>query len=163
MPLENLSEAKLAFYNDSVIHFSAQISNLSAKGVNTTNMSLILQGAQSQIITPFKLAIQGNTNSTQLWSALNEYCLYDGCPVGLNYHLDAKINIAKLDAITAKLRNVSNDTVDLNAAQASLNNASAELTKVGTAQYSGGAGVQIWTNIDSAVVSLHSAFNKLSK
>lgn len=162
LPLENLSSAKLAFYNASVVHFNAQISNLSANGVNTTNMSIILQGGESQIIQPFQQSIQGNTNPTGLWNALNQYCLYDGCPLGTNYHLDAKINIAKLYALTAKLRTVSNDTVDLNNSQSSLNLASSELANVGTSQYSANQAVQIWTNINASVVSLHSAFNKLN-
>lgn len=158
--LENISEQKLAFYNNVTLHFNNQISNLSAKGVNTTNMTAILNGAQTTIITPFQTAIQNNTNSTQLWAALREYCLFDGCPTGINYHLDAKISIAKLYAIEAKLRIDTNDTADLNAANVSLNLASSELAKVGTASYSEGDGAQIWANIGRAAVSLHTAVNK---
>jgi hypothetical protein len=159
--LVNISQDKLTFYNNSEANFAAQENRLSANGVNTANMTIVLQGAQTEIIQPYQAAIGSGANTTQIWAALKQYCLYDGCPNGLNYHLDARFTIAKLDAIAAKVSTVSNDTVDLNNAQASLNSASTELAIVGTAQYSGGNGVKIWTNIRSAEVSLHGALKKL--
>jgi hypothetical protein len=161
-PVVKIADKKLAFYNNAIAQFNAQISFLSSHNVSTANMTTIVAGAQTQIVTPLQTAVSTG-NQTQIQAALNQYCMFNGCQNGTNYHLDAKYSIAKLYAIDAKLRALSNNTSDINGSVAALNNASAELGVVGSAQYSNGNGAKIWANIRLAVTDTTNAYTGIKK
>lgn len=150
-----IANLRINDYVTLIAEFNNQTTYLASKGVNTTNMTIVIQGGQTQIVQPLQNAItNAGTNTTQIENALAQYCLFNGCAKGLNYHLDAKYSIAKLYAIVARLRNATTDTTDLNNAQISLNTASTELAAVGTAQYTSGNGQQIWANIQTAAADI---------
>jgi hypothetical protein len=160
-PVTNLTNEKLDFYNYVVNKFDIQITALSANGINTTNMTAVVNGGQTQIIQPLQAALSSATNVSQINQALNEYCLFDGCKSGLNYHLDAKFQIAKLDAIDAKLLSepniTANETLELRNASTQLNNATTILNSVGTSQYSGNQATEIWSQIKTAETDINAA------
>ena len=158
--VDPLAGVKVSLYQKSIADFNAQIKNLSSKGVNTAGMTTLLNSAQNQILQPLQSTVS-SVNSTQIEQALRQYCMFNGCPQGTNFHLDAKFDIAKLGSILAKLRTMSNDTSDLQSAQGALNAASAELGAVGSSEYGNGNGAGIWNNITMSYTYTNAALQKL--
>lgn len=163
-PYMQIAEQKLNSYESDIQVAQNNIAKLSSYGLNTTILNITVLNANTTIITPLSQAITSANNATQLKSAIDSYCLYDGCLNGTNYHFAARFAIAKVNAtIIAIMSSDPNATSsDLNAAQSHINNASAELELVGTQIYKKNEGKIIWANITSSTSLIRQAVKPAS-
>jgi hypothetical protein len=149
---------KLEMFNGSIKSYQNQANNMASKGLNTSSLNQMLANAQSQIVNPFASAINAASNNSQISAALNEYCLFDGCKNGTNFHLAAHFS---LQALTLQLnyleseKNVSSSS--LAGASADLDNASSILLSVGTKAYANGQADNIFDNLTAASKAMQQA------
>jgi hypothetical protein len=142
---------RLGLFNASIKIYRAQAEEMGSLGLNVSSLYQILQNAQVQIISPFASAVSKASNSSQIYSAVNMYCLYDGCVNGTNFHLPSHFY---LQALTLQLnylradKNVS--AASLAPASAHLNNASAIIQSVGTKVYVDSQEGKILNNLTAA-------------
>jgi hypothetical protein len=154
--VKSYAQEKVNLYNDEILQYQGRITNLSGK-IDTSSLSTLLSNAQDQIITPLQDAINGATNSSQVTDALGQYCLFDGCPSGTNFHLAAKFETTKLSLILGVLqRNATNEGLgsDVAAVQNNLSTAQTTLSSVGSSPYGPGQSDQVWNSIDAAADAL---------
>ncbi len=152
---ERFAANKVAFFNESISNYQQEANKLASNGVDTSALNSLLQNATIQIVTPLVTALGQAHNASQIYADLAEYCLFDGCKNGTNFHLAAHFGYLKLTAEVTYLesdKNVSNST--LVNAQADLNNASTILAAVGTKAYVGGQGKEIFSNLTAAAKAM---------
>lgn len=155
--LKELAEAKIDFYNSTIKFYRAKIANLTAKDVRTSGLTAIVTGAQAQIITPLQSAVDNATNATELMYAMRQYCLFDGCQAGTNYHIATKFEIEKLGRITDAISSTASSYGfgdNLTQAQNYLSNARSALGGIGTAPYTSQQQDAIWNNIGNAAQAI---------
>jgi hypothetical protein len=149
--VRNAALKKLSLFNGSIATYQNEAGTLSQQGLDVGTLTALLQSAKSQIIAPFAAAINGATNASQITAALNQYCLFDGCRNGTNFHLAAHFELDKLTAEVAYLetnKNVSPSSLVF--AQADLNNASSTLGAVGSSAYAASQSSNIFGNLTAA-------------
>ena len=151
---ENFANQKLALFNTAISQYQNQIVKIQARGVSTSSLTRLLQNAQTEIITPLKNAVQ-SSNSSQIYSALAEYCLFDGCKNGTNFHLAANF---QLQSLTAELNylesNLNVSSSSFSQTQSYLNSASSLLNTIGTAPYASGQETPVFNYLRNASQSL---------
>jgi hypothetical protein len=149
---------KLNMFNVSIRNYQNQANNLASRGLNASSLNELLQNAQAQIVSPFATAINQASNTSQIRAALNEYCLFDGCRNGTNFHLAAHFS---LQSLTIQLNYLETDknvsSSSLASVQAYLNNASSILQTVGTKAYVNGQGDNIFDNLSAASKAMQQA------
>ena len=149
---------KLNMFNNSIRNYQEQVSDLSSKGLNVSSLDLLLQNAQSQIVGPFENAINAATNTSQIYAAINTYCLFDGCKNGTSFHLAAHFS---LQSLTLQLNYLEADKnlsgSSLASANLDLNNASSILQAVGIKPYANGQGDNIFDNLSAASKAMQQA------
>ncbi|MBI5046679.1 hypothetical protein HZC07_03020 [Candidatus Micrarchaeota archaeon] len=151
--LKQYANAKVNGYERLLAQYNNKITNLSAKGIDTSILSTIVSDAQSQIVDPLKSAISSATNGSQVRMALGEFCLFNGCPNGDNFHLAAKFEIEKLNKQLAYIQANGNETGvqdKITDAQSALASASSALSSVGTNKYLPDQEQAVWSNIRTA-------------
>jgi hypothetical protein len=149
---------KLNLFKDSIKEYQNRANDLASKGLNASALDIMIQDAQSQIVTPFATAIGQASNASQMQAALNAYCLFDGCKNGTNFHLAAHFS---LQSLTTQLNYLETDknvsTSSLAGAQGLLNNASSMLLIVGTKAYANGQANVIFGNLTAASKAMQQA------
>ncbi len=149
---------KLNMFNNSIRNYQEQASDLSSKGLNVSSLNLLLQNAQSQIVSPFENAVNTATNTSQIYAAINTYCLFDGCKNGTSFHLAAHFS---LQSLTLQLNYLETDKnlsgSSLASANLDLNNASSILQTVGIKSYANGQGDNIFDNLSAASKAMQQA------
>jgi hypothetical protein len=160
--LQRFGSAKLQAYEMAMDRAQSQIGNLSAKGLDTTGLSALKDGAESDVIDPLKSALDSATTGDEVRQALSQYCLFNGCPDGLNYHFAERFSQEKLQAILDFVKPTADENgVDVSDAQSELDSAYSILTSAGTSQYSSGQGSDIARHLNAAADGLKSAISTL--
>ena len=158
---EGCSLDSLKKHGDSVVEkdnkilgrYQAKADNLKSRGIDTAGLNAIISDAKAQIVTPLQNAINNATNNSQVHSALKQYCLFDSCKNGINFHLGAKFEIEKLNEILvfAKINNTNTTVANkITEAQNYLASAKSVLDSAGTSQLTAQQEQQIWGSIRSA-------------
>ncbi len=151
LKLKAYAEEKLSMFNQQIGAYQDEAVSLNALGIDTSNLTMLLATAQIQIVTPLSNAISSAKNNSQLLSALQEYCLFDGCGNGTNFHLAAHFGLDKLELVLGYLESDKNISASsLSGAQAHLNNASSILVTVGSKAYVDNQGKNIFANLSAA-------------
>jgi len=156
-----LGNARLSQYNNDMSNANSQIANLSSKGIDTSAMQNIVSSAQTNVINPLQSAINsGDINATK--EQLTSTCMYNGAPY--SYHLAAKMDLARLNAITAKISanatamgygsQISDVNSKLSAAQSLLN-------QIGTNPYTGDQETQYYNTLQSASSEIKTIINNM--
>jgi len=148
---KSFGNAKVQYYNATIAQLDTQISNLSAAGVDTSNLTGIINTGITESVDPLSGAVNGASTQAQVFAALNSYCLYDGCPAGFNYHLDQRFGIAKIGLIINALSGSAGvNQGELTQASGDLAQANAEMNSVGSAQDTQAQYNVIWDNVTAA-------------
>jgi len=148
--LKRAAQAKVDSYDRFLDKAEERANNLSAKGVETSGLLGLISDARSQIVGPLQSALAAADNSSDVKDAFGQYCLFNGCPEGMNFHFAAKYELEKLDAIL--------DAVDENATAAGLgddvaaiqgyiDSAQSALDAAGTSQFNDKG---VWNDIRDA-------------
>ncbi len=140
-------------YNKSISEMSDTISALNSKGINTTNLTVLVQGAKTEIIAPLSSGLASAKNLSQAKTVVSEYCLFNGCANGTNMHLAARFTLEKLTLELSYLESKSNSSstnTGFAEASSNLTIASQVLASVGTAAYSGNQSAEIWSSLNRA-------------
>ena len=151
--LQGYANTKLAWYNSDLSAAQARAANLSAKGVDTTALDSVISSAQSTIVTPFQSAIQSATDAKDLQAALQQYCLYDGCKSGTNFHFAAQWDIAKTSAIETYLQGqpkAGNFTSQFSQVTSDVSQSQSALSTVGTSAYGSGQSDSVFKPLQDA-------------
>jgi hypothetical protein len=149
---------KLAMFNQSIASYQNETSTLSQQGISTGGLTLLLQNAKAQIVVPLATAVAQAVNASPISAALAQYCLFDGCKNGTNFHLAAHFELQKLTAELGYLgANKSVSSSSLASAQSDLNSAASVLQAVGTAAYAGGQSSTIFSNLTAATKAMQQA------
>ncbi|MDE1811023.1 MAG: hypothetical protein KGH66_03210 [Candidatus Micrarchaeota archaeon] len=148
---------KIQTYDNITAQYDVQISGLDAQGVDTSAMSSLLQNATAQVIGPLSQGLNKSTNSSQLLAVVRQHCLFNECSSASNYHLAARFEIAKLDAIMAKAQSVANGTINFTNATESIGAANSALASIGSSHYNQSLHLVLWDNITYASKAIRAA------
>jgi hypothetical protein len=146
--------AKVSSFNFFISKYQQSVINLGSKGLGTTQMSQILSDASSQIVMPLQSAIDSAKSLSQISEALDQYCLFDGCG-GMNFHLAARFDLAKLQAVYDRIGGMANLTggqrAQLVIVQSDISATSSALAAVGTAKYTQSTRQSVWDSMNRTV------------
>ncbi len=151
--VKDYADAKVTGYTAILAEYQDKASNLSAKGIDTSNLTSLISEARSTIVTPLQSALDSANDSKGVADAIRSYCLYNGCKNGTNFHFAAKWDIAKLTAIESQVQSkpaAANFTAQLGQVTSDLGSASAMLQGIGTSDYQPGQQAQVWDPIKDA-------------
>ena len=124
-------------------------------------MEFDVSKANSTIVLPFESAINDATNVSQLEAAVQRFCLFDGCPNGIDGHLAAHFDYDKLSAVVAKLQTYNltrNQTTELNTAQGYLSAADSALAQAGISKYT--TSDNPWGDLENASSTLRQVLER---
>jgi len=143
---------KVTYLNGELARWEEIAANLTAKGADMSEITSLISGARTQIVTPLQAAVDSG-DSAQVQAALKQYCLANGCRDGTNFHFYAKADLARLVAITNAVE--ANATAagkgdQITAIRASLTQGRTALDSVGPSQYPAESENSVWTAIRSA-------------
>ncbi len=151
--LKIFANEKVAAYQSDMLQYRQTIVKLDSNGINTQSLNQTLSGVATTVITPLQNAISLASNESQLRAAINSYCIFDGCPSGLNYHLAAKFDLGVLTGIAGKVSSMNLTTsqrANLTTAQGDLSVSSSTLQTAGTSRYIGNQSTEVWSNLKGA-------------
>ena len=130
--------------------YQKKADTLKSNGIDTTTLIQVISNAKTQVITPMQNALNSANDSASTKQALQNYCLYDGCKTGTNFHFQAKWEIAKLDIALIRINGNTNATQvqdKITELQTDITKAKTALSSVGTSKYTDTQNKQIWDNI----------------
>jgi len=151
--LKDYGTGRINAFTSILNEYQTKADALKAKGIDTTTLNQLIIDAKSQIITPMQNALDSSNDSATAKQALQNYCLYDGCKTGTNFHFQAKWEITKLDIAFSRINNNENATQvqdKITQLQTDITNAKSGLSSVGTKKYTDAQNKQIWDNIKEA-------------
>jgi hypothetical protein len=151
--LANFGEAKLEGYKTIVERLEERADNLSAKGLDTSGLEELIDDVEEQVIEPLEDALDDADTAEEVREALGDYCMFNGCKGGLNFHMAAKWHIEKLDQILELVEDDSEDAGlgdEWDTAKDYVSDADSALDSVGDGQYGGSEHDDVWDNIESA-------------
>lgn len=155
--LKAYANVRAAAYTSLLSYYQQNANNMSSKGFDTSSLTLITNNASSQIVQPYENAITQATTSNAVFAAIRQYCLFNGCKNGTNYHLAARFDVQKLSIIVARMKsnaNFTNASSTLNQAQSNINSITSLLGTVGTASYTASQQQQLITTFNQTVALL---------
>ena len=137
---KSFAQAKVAVYQQDIENYSSRtsaIAGFNGSEMNTGELDQVVSEAQSQILAPLQAAISSADSSSVLRAALNQYCLYDGCQNGENFHLAVRYEFARSVATlsSAQLRAGANGSNYFAKAQQDLSSVQSALSAIGTSAY----------------------------
>ncbi len=148
---QKISQERIQNYQTQLSVLQNRTNTLSNKGFNVASLNQLLQDAQTQIIQPLQNALSSANSTQSAQMAVKTYCLYDGCVNGINFHLEAKYDLARATVILSPLQaNAAAFKLDssvLSQAQQYLSTAQSTLNSVGTSAYQKGQSQTIFSNI----------------
>lgn len=162
--LDRFSEAKVNAYEVALEKAQERADNLSGKGIDTDGLESLISDAREQVVDPLKAALDGAESGTDVRDALHDYCLYNGCKDGLNFHFEVKFEAEKLDSVLAAVSDEAADaglSDDVSEAQADIDAASGAIEDAGTSQYTDGAGQDILENLRDAAQKIKDILREL--
>lgn len=148
--LKRAAQAKIDGYGRFLDRAEEKTNNLAGKGVETGGLLSLISDARSQIVAPLQSAVDAADNASEVKDAFGQYCLFNGCPDGTNFHFAAKFEIEKLDGILAVVGENATAAglgADVDGIQADLDSAEAGLVSAGTDQFND---KQVWNGIRAA-------------
>jgi len=157
-----LGNARLSYYNDVMSKDDQRISQLSAKGIDTSGMQSAKSDAMSNVVTPLQSAINSN-NADAVKQQLHDRCLGNGQPY--SDHFFAKTDLAALQATSAKVAaSTDNATIQqqLSDVNAKLSASQSTLGAVGTNPYTSDQQNQVWNNLKAASDGLKTILKELN-
>lgn len=149
------------YYNNTLNMYQLRAQNLTDRGINASNLLDLVDSARSQILVPLQNGVSSTTNSSQLRIVLHQYCLYDGCANGTNFHMAAKFETMRVTDLLAVISPEATNaglSSNITAVQTSLNAASTEVNSWGTNDVSPDQLKAAWVDIRSAAKGLHDIF-----
>jgi hypothetical protein len=161
--MREIAYRKIAEYNKHLSHYQNITNMLASKGIDVSSLQRILSEATAQIIMPLQTDVSKAATEKEIKDALKKYCLFNGCKNGINYHLAARFEVAKLDLTINHLKsrpNLASSAEKLNTAQAKVEVAKNILNSIKTGVYND---EEVWVNIDSAyklIKELQGAYKK---
>jgi hypothetical protein len=158
--LKDFANARISSFQNSISSYQTKISAYSAKGVDVSSLNQIISDATAQIITPLQNAVSSANDATSINNAIKGYCLFDGCANGINFHLAAKFEIAKLQIAFNKINSNQNvSQTSITQLQTDITTASGILTQVGTGQYTSQQSTNLWNAINDGYSTIKSILN----
>jgi len=148
--LKEVGQGRVTAFNAILDSHQKRADTLKSKGLDTSSLDKIIQDAKTQIVDPLQAALNNTRDAKAVHSALKGYCLFDGCKEGINFHLEAKFEIAKLEIALNKLKTSNVSADKLTQLETYINNAKNALNSVGTGRYNDQTKRQVWNNIKSA-------------
>jgi hypothetical protein len=125
---------------------------LASKGVDVTQLNQIISQAQTNL-SNLAASVASATNASQLKTALQSYCQYNGCKSGTNFHFAAQSVLAAGQAQLNAIKSNANSTQygsQISQAQTDLTNAQNTLATVGTTVYQGTQQTDVWNALHDA-------------
>ena len=148
---------KVDMYNNDMARANNMTKKMAKRGEDITGMAQVIDNATAQI-QAFQLAVQNAQNSTQLKTAIESFCLYNGCKTPDNFHFAAataiQIDQAKLNVLATKNSTSSYQGL-VSQAQTDIGNAQTALNQVGSNKYQGNQSSDVWNNIKAAADVIH--------
>ena len=154
-----VAERRADYYSKALDKRQGQVDKLSKRNISTADLSALISQARATIVTPLENAAKSG-DAGQAASALKQYCLWNGCRNGTNFHFAAKFEQARLSALLAKITPIANAkglSSDVTAVQTQLDASKNALSAVGNSDYGPGQRDQVWNSLKSAA----EAFKKL--
>ncbi len=155
--LKSFANIKVQAYQQDITAYQQNAQKMASKGVSTTTYNQTISAATPAIIMPLQSAISSASNESQLRQAVNGYCLFNGCPNGINDHIAAKLADNVLASILSKTQSLNatkNQTANFAIVQGYLATASSTLQAAGTAVYQDSQGPTIWGSLHNASAEL---------
>lgn len=162
--LKRFADAKKNAYREAIEDKREKLKNLSAKGVDTSGLGALVDGAEDEIVGPLEEELSDAGDAAAVRGAFNKYCLYNGCPNGQNFHFAARFEAAKLEAIIGLIRADADDAgfgSDVAAMEGVLGSVQSELDAAGTSQISASEELGLWGDLKSVVADLKELISKL--
>lgn len=148
---------KVNMYSNAMTNAETRERNMEKRGMDTSTLNKTITTASSKI-EAFKEAVNNAENSTQIKSAMDSFCLYNGCKDPNNYHFAAKTSIdamqARLNLLTG-LNSTSTYQSLVSQAQSDITNAQNALDQVGASKYNGTQSSDVWNDIKAASDIMH--------
>jgi len=161
---QQFANAKIQAFGFGIQKVQNRASNLSSKGIDTTQLGQIINQAQTNLGN-LGGAISSATNSTQLKSALQSYCQYNGCRNGINFHFAAQSALSAEQALLNKINSNPNSgqySSQIQQAQTDLTNAQNALNTVSTSQYQGTQQTTVWNDLHDAQSIIKQLWSELN-
>ena len=155
----------LDYYNATLDGYESRAQNLTGRGINASNLLSLVGSARLQIVAPLKNGVNSASNSSQLRMMLYQYCLYDGCVNGTNFHMAAKFEAMRMaDLLAAMAPKAVEEGLggNVTALKASLDETNAEIGAWGANDASPTQLMAAWAGIRSAAKGSHSIYIALN-
>jgi hypothetical protein len=162
--MERFANAKIDAYEKALELAENQASELSAKGVETSGLSSLIEEAQEEIVEPLQAEVDAADTGPEIRAALAKYCLFDGCPTGTNFNFAAKFGHEKLQSILDYVEDEADAAGlgdDVDEAQADLDEAKSILDSVGDGSYSESQGRELWNALHDAAAKIREIVSSL--
>ena len=155
----------LDYYSTTLNSYELRAQDLAGRGINASNLLSLVGNARSQAVAPLQNGVNSAANSSQVRMILNQYCLYDGCADGTNFHMAVKFEAMRMaDLLAAMSPKAAEEGLSSNvtAAQASLNAANTKISSWGAGDAKPDQLMSAWADIMSAAKGSHSIFIALN-
>ena len=155
--LNDYGSERLNSFNNTLEDYQNNIDKLNSSGVDVNELNQIISDAQTQILMPLQNALSSINETNSSNKVFSQYCLFDGCDNGTNFHLDAKISIANLDISLNRINNLSNSSSvssQITQLQTDISNAKNALSIVGAQKYTQDQEKNIFNSIKDADQSI---------
>lgn len=150
--IKDFANGRINYFNNVLNVYQKKIDALSAKGADVSSLNQIISNAKTQIIDPLQAAINSATNASSINQVVKEYCMFDGCANGTNFHLAAKFEVAKLQIALNTISSNTNlsQNSKITQLQNDITDANSVLSQVGTNAYTSSQDIQLWNDINDA-------------
>jgi hypothetical protein len=151
--LKGYADAKVQWYTSLMADYQAKAGKLGSEGVQTGDLASLISDADSQIVSPLQSAVDSAGNTTQLRDAIGQYCLFNGCGSGTDFHMAARFESGRLSDVLAYIQpraqaaGLGGNVTD---AQGVVSSVQSELSRIGTSEYAPGQSDEVWSGIRSA-------------
>ena len=165
---KSFAQAKIAVYRQDLENYSSRTSMIAGRNgsaIDTSGLNQILSDAASQVIAPLEAALSSAGNASDVRAALNQYCLYDGCQNGENFHLAVKYELARLTATlsSAQSRMGANSSDYFAKVQQDVSSAQSALSAIGTSAYTDSNRGQLQDSLKSFTGDLRQAMAQIAQ
>lgn len=162
--LERFANAKVNAYDVALEKAQERADNLSAKGVDTSAIDSLIEDAQEQVVDPLKDALDAAENGSDVKDAIGQYCLFNGCKNGLNFHFWLKFEAEKLDAVLASISDdaeAAGLSGEVDSAQADIDSARGSIDEIEDGRYDSGAGKAVIDSLHDAAQAIKDILHEL--
>ena len=159
------AQVKVNKYSKRLDDAQVKVGNLSSKNVSTAELTGIINQARAQIITPLQNAVNSG-DGAQAQAALKQYCLYNDCNNGTNFHFNAKFQQARLSALLAYVKpraDAANLSANVSAIQAKVDQSKAALNAIGNAHATKAQIDGVWGPLKQAVKDFRQLLKDIRK